>query len=139
MPPGEQVALQPALALVFAEHFHHPPRGREEFVAGHGGGVPLALGRLEEGLQAVGKRLVRAEDAEIPLRAVELRHVAQERPQHVRIADAAAPRRGHVDGVVAEIRHPQVAEQHAAVGVGICAHPPVARGRQFGQFRFQAA
>ena len=32
MPPGEQVALEPALALVLAEHFHHAPLGREKFV-----------------------------------------------------------------------------------------------------------
>ena len=54
------------------------------------------------------------------------------------VADAARPRRRHVDRVLAEIRHPQVAEQDAAVGVGIGAHAPVARGRKFGQFRFQA-
>ena len=117
VPAGEQVALEPALALVLAEHLHHAAGGREEFVVRHGRGVPLALGHFEDGFQAVGKRLVRAEDAEIPLLAVELRHVAQERPEHVRVADAAHARRGHVDRVVAEIRHAQVAQQHAAVGV----------------------
>ena len=50
-----------------------------------------------------------------------------------------APGDGHVDRVVAEIRHPQVAQQHAAVGVGIRAHASFALGREFGQFRFQAA
>ena len=48
-------------------------------------------------------------------------------------------RRGHVDRVVAEIRHPQVAQQNAAVGVRIRAHAPLARGRQLRQFRLQAA
>ena len=57
----------------------------------------------------------------------------------MRVADAAHPRRRHVDGVVAEIRHAQVAQQHAAVGVGIRAHASFALGRKFGQFRFQAA
>ena len=57
----------------------------------------------------------------------------------MRVADAGHSRRGHVDRVVAEIRHPQVAEQHAAVGVGIGAHASLALGRQFGQFRFQPA
>ena len=50
-----------------------------------------------------------------------------------------APGDGHVHRVVAEIRHAQIAQQHAAVGVGIGAHAPVALGREFGQFRFQAA
>ena len=49
------------------------------------------------------------------------------------------PGRGHVNRIVAEIRHPQVAEQHATVGVGIRAHASFALGRQFGQFRFQAS
>ena len=139
MPPGEQVALQPALALVLAEHFHHAPGGREKFVVRHGGGIPLAFGHFKEGFQAVGERLVRAKDPEIPLLAVQLRHIAQERPEHMRVADAGRPRRGHVGRVVAEIRHPQVAEQNAAIGVGIRAHAPFALGRKFGQFRFQAA
>ena len=47
--------------------------------------------------------------------------------------------RGHVGRVVAEVRHAQVAQQHAAVGVGIGAHASLALGRQFGQFRLQAA
>ena len=139
MPPGEQVALEPALALVFAEHFHHAPGGREKFVVRRGRGVPLAIGHLKHGFEAVGERLVRTKDPEIPLLAVQLRHIAQEPPEHMRVADAADPRRGHVDRVVAEIRHPQVAQQNAAVGVRIRAHAAVALGRKFGQFRFQAA
>ena len=140
MPPGEQVALEPALALVLAEHrVQHAPGGREKFVVRHGRGVPLAFGHFKEGFQAVGERLVGTEDPEIPLLAVQLRHIAQERPEHMRVADAAHPRRGHIHRVVAEIRHPQVAQQHAAVGVGIGAHASFALGRQFGQFRFQTA
>ncbi len=36
-----------------------------------------------------------------------------------------------------EVRHAQVAQQNAAVGVGIGAHPAVALRRQFGQFRHE--
>ncbi len=53
VPPGKQVAFEPALALVLAEHFHHAPGGCEKFVVRHGPGVPLALGHVEEGFQAV--------------------------------------------------------------------------------------
>ena len=94
VPPGEQVAFQPAFALVLAEHFHHAPGGREKFVVRHGRGVPLALGRFKKGFQAVGERLVRAKDPEIPLLAVQLRHIAQETPEHMRVADAAHPGEG---------------------------------------------
>ena len=46
---------------------------------------------------------------------------------------------GHVDGVIAEIGHFQVAEQHAAVGVRVGAHASVAFGGEFGQFGAKAA
>ena len=117
----------------------HAPGRRQKFVVRHGRGVPLAFGHLKEGFQAVGERLVRAEDPEIALLTVELYHVTQERPEHMRVADAAHPRRGHVGRVVAEIRHAQVAQQHAAVGVGIGAHAAFARGCKVGQFRLQTA
>ena len=99
----------------------------------------MALGHFKQRFQAVGERLVRAKHAEIALLIVQLRHIAQERPEHMRVADAGCPRRGHVGRVVAEIRHAQIAQQHAAVGVGIRAHASFALGREFGQFRFQAA
>ena len=38
-----------------------------------------------------------------------------------------------------KVRHAQVAQQNAAVGVGIGAHPPLAFGRQFSQFRLETA
>jgi hypothetical protein len=41
VPTGEQIALQPALALVLAQHLHHPPVGRQ-VVVGRGVGLPLA-------------------------------------------------------------------------------------------------
>ncbi len=140
MSAGEQVALEPALALVFAQHRVQHASGRcEQFVVRHGRGVPLALGRLEQGSQTVGERLVRAEDPEVSLLLVQLRDVTQERSEHTRIADAARPGRRHGLGVVAEIRHPQVAQQHAAVGVRIGAHASLAPGRKFGQFGLEAA
>ena len=43
------------------------------------------------------------------------------------------PGRRHIDGIVAKVGHAQVAQQHAAVGVRIGAHPPVALRRQLGQ------
>src|SRR5450755_1182127 len=139
VPAREQVTFQPALALVLAQHFHYPSGGREEFVVGYGGALPLTVGRLKEGFEAVRERLVRAEHTEISLLAVSLFHIAQETPQHMCIADAAYARRGHLDRVIAEIRHPEIVEQHAAVSVGIRAHTPVTFGRKVGKFRSEAA
>ena len=125
---------------MLAEHrVQHASLGREKFVVRLGRGIPLAVGRSKEGFQAVGERLVRAKDAEIPLVTVQLLHIAQETPEHMCVADAGRARGRHIDGVGTKVRHPQIAEQHAAIGVGIRAHASIASGRQFGQFRFQAA
>ena len=139
VPSGEQITLQPTLALVLAEHLHHAAGGRKKFVARHGRGVPLPLGHFEERFQAIGKRLVGAEDPEVALLQVQLRHVAQERSQQVRVAFRQGAGRRHVHGVIAEIRHVQIVQQQASVGVGIGAHAPVAVRGKFGQFRSQAA
>jgi len=130
VPPGEQVALEPALALVLTKHrVQHAPCGREQFVVRQGRCVPLALGGFKEGFQAIRERLVGTKDPEIPLLAVQLHRIAQERPEHMHVAYPAPPCREHVLRVVAEIRHPQVPQQHAAVGVGVRAHASFALGR----------
>ena len=49
------------------------------------------------------------------------------------------PRGRHVDRIVAEIWHPQIAEQNPPIGVRVRAHSPLALRRKFSQFRIQAA
>jgi hypothetical protein len=67
-------------------------------------------------------------------------HVAQERAEHARrLADDVAAGLGDVDGVVAEVGQPQVAQQQAAVGVRVGAHPPLALGRERGELGAQRA
>ena len=34
MPPGEQIAFEPALAEMLAQHLHHAPVGRDVIVVG---------------------------------------------------------------------------------------------------------
>ena len=84
-------------------------------------------------------RLIRTEDTEIALVLVQLGHVAQELAQHERVLDLNRAGRRHIDRVVVEVRHAQVAQQNAAVGVRIGAHPAVALRRQLGQFRHEPA
>ena len=91
------------------------------------------FGRLEDGGQAVGGRLVGAEDAEVALLGVELDHVAEELAQVRASSFMTLPGSGHVDRVVAEIGQPQVAEQDAAVGVRVGPHPALALGGQLAQ------
>src|ERR1017187_2615344 len=96
---GEQIALQPALALMLAEHLHHAAAARQEFIVRHHLGLPLARGRFEYRLQAVGQRLIRTEQAEIALLGIHCNHVAQEAAQDMRVADARNARRGYMDRV----------------------------------------
>jgi hypothetical protein len=55
------------------------------------------------------------------------------------VADAGRPRHGYLGRVVAEIRHAQVAQQDAAVGVRIRAHAATAIRDKLSQLRHQAA
>ena len=66
VPAGQQIALEPALALVLAEHLHHPAVGREVVVPREGLGDPGAVGDLEHVLPAVRVVLVGAEQPEVP-------------------------------------------------------------------------
>ena len=64
----------------------------------------MALGDFKKGFEPVGESLVGAEDAKISLLAIELRHVPQETPEHVGIANTGSSRCRKVDTVVAKVR-----------------------------------
>ena len=123
VPPGEQVPLEPALALVLGEHLEHAT-GAGEVLVDLGPlerGVPLLVGRIEDGLQAVRRGLVRPEDPEVV--GVEPDDVGEPLAEHLgRLAHRAA-RRGHLDRVVAEVGQAQVPQQQPAVGLRVVAHP----------------
>src|SRR5579862_4631021 len=78
---GEQVALEPAFALMLAEHFHYAPIGGEKLVIGYGFCFPLSIGDVKNGLQAVRERLVRAEEPEVAGACIQLDDVADELAQ----------------------------------------------------------
>ena len=133
---GEEVALEPALALVLAEHrVEDASRRREELVVRLRARVPLTVGHFEDGAQEIREGLVGTEDPEVPLLRVQGDDVAEEPAQHEGVLGVDRARRRHRHGMLAEVRHAQLAQQDAAVGVGIGAHAPVALGRQLGQAR----
>ena len=137
---GQQVSLQPALALVLAEHRVENLAGRrEELVVLSRREVPLAVGDFEDRLQEIRDRLVGAEEAEIALLLIQPGHVAQEAAEHERVLTLNGAGGRHLHRVVVEVRHPQVSQQDAAVGVRVGAHPPVALRRQLGQLRNEPA
>ena len=81
VPAGQEIALEPALALVLAEHLHDPPVGRQMVIPGYGLRDPGTVGDLEHVLPAVRVVLVRTEQPEVPRLHVQLHHIAQE-PAH---------------------------------------------------------
>ena len=109
MPAGQQVAFEPALALVLAQHLHDPAVGREMVVIREGLRDPGAVRDLEHILPAVGIVLVGAEQAEVARLEVELHHIAQEQAHDPGRLGGRSARRGNVDGIVAEIGKPQSA------------------------------
>ena len=85
VPAGEQIAFEPAFALMFAQHFHDATVQGEELIVVLLSGIPLPVGHLKHGAQAVGERFVGAEDAEVALLPVELGHIAQEHAEFMRV------------------------------------------------------
>ena len=133
---GEQVALEPALALVLREHLHDPPVRREVVVAVDDLGHPRPVGDLEDGAEPVGRGLVRPEHPEVV--GVRGHDVAEVRAEDACGLRGAATRRGDVDRVVAEVGQLEVAQELAAVRDGVRAHPPRAGGRQGRELREEA-
>src|SRR5665811_1546303 len=79
VPPGEQITLQPTLALVLAEHrVQDASGGREEFIIFYFPGVPLTVSCFKNRAQEIRERLIGTEDPEITLILIQLGHVTQE-------------------------------------------------------------
>ena len=123
VPPGEQIALQPAEQRVLREHLHDPPIARELAAVGilrqhvrH----PGFLARFVDGLQPVRRRLVRAEDAEVG--RVVLHDIAKVLAERFGVLVHRRAPGGHVDGVLAEVGQLEVFAQQPAVGMRVGAH-----------------
>ena len=130
MPAGQQVALQPALAGVLGEDLHHAAVGGEVPVLGDLAFLPRLAGHLKERAEPVGLGLVRPEDPEVALGRVQPHDVAQQVAEYAGGLGWAGAWLLDRDGVVAEIRQDQVAQQQPAVGVRGGAEPALAAGNQ---------
>ena len=104
MAAGEQVAFEPALAHVLAEHFHDAAVGAHVVVGGQDGCGGDAVGDFEQGVEAVGGGFVGAEDAEVAGLHVELHDVAQHAAHDARGFGDYGAGLGHVDRVIRESR-----------------------------------
>ena len=135
VPPGQEIAFQPSLALVLAQHgVQHATIGAEELVVRHLARIPLPLGDLENGAEHIRECLVRAENAEIARLLIAGGDVAQELPQHHGVLRGDGTGRRHVDGVSVKVGHPEVEQQRTTVGVRIGPHAPIACWRQLCEF-----
>ena len=131
---GEQVPLEPALALVLAQDLHHAACWRKKLVPGHDFSRPLPVGGLEDGVQAIGERFVGSKQAKRSRRLVEFDHIPQEPSEHARVLGVDRTRCGHLHRVVAKVGHAQLLEKQPAIRVWIRSHPPRALGRELREF-----
>src|SRR6185312_17542715 len=81
VPPGEQVALEPALAAVLAQHLHDAAVGGDVVVAVANRSDETAVLDIEDVAQSIGVRLVRAEQPKISLRRVPAEDIPKELSQ----------------------------------------------------------
>ena len=133
VPSGQEIALQPALALVLAEHLHNPAVRRQMIIPRLGLGDPGTICDLEHILPAVRVVLVGTEQPEISALHVQLHHVAQEPAHHACRFGGDGARCGQLHSVVTKIRKLQLPKQQATVRVRIGAHAAVAPGSKVGQ------
>src|ERR1700730_698019 len=127
---GEEIALEPALAHVLAEDLHHPAVGGEMFVDGEGRSLPGFAGDFEDGVQAVGRGFVGAEEAKISRAQVAFHDVAQKAAKNAGGFGDRLPGGFHFDAVAPELRQMQGLEENSAIGVGIHAHAALSFGRK---------
>ncbi len=126
MTAGQEIALEPALAQMLAEHFHDASVGRYMIVARQYLRRRDAVGHLEQRVEPVGTGLIRPHDPEDML--VCAHDVAQQRTEHVRRFSADGTGRRDRDRIRADVGHDEIVQQQSAVGVRIRAHSAQARG-----------
>ena len=141
MPAGQQISFQPALALMFAEHFHHPPVASEVFIRlDRSGSSHCRLVASKHVGQTIGHRFIGAEDAKIAMVLVLLHAHRAETAQHARVfglhcaglGNLHARSRGNPAGEDRAARRPPLA-------CGIGSHARFAARRQFAQLGFERA
>jgi hypothetical protein len=110
MPPSQQIAFQPALALMFTQHFHHTTIGRQMIVIRIGVRHPGAVSDLQHILPAVRVVFVRTEDPKIIGLHIELHHIAQ-KPTHDSCGlGLNSARARYLNGILMEVGQSKVLE-----------------------------
>ena len=81
MPAGEQISLEPTLAKLLAQHFHHSAVWRNVYIAFEYRCCRNAISHFKQCVQTVGARLVRTHHSEVCTVIIQLHHVAQIAPE----------------------------------------------------------
>ena len=124
---GQQIAFEPALTLVLAEHLEHASLRRQPLVAGDGLGVPLPRRRLEHRIEPIRHGFVRPEDPEIDAAASLSRDdVAQKPAEDARIFGIALA--GTVDRRPRSRESPACARSCRSSPPLACGFAPMRRG-----------
>ena len=140
MTPGQQIALQPALAQVLAEHLHHAAVRRHVVIRRQDRAPSTSRSVTSNNASSRFDAVSSGPNTRKFRRlGVQPHHVAQELAGDARRFGLDGARRRHRDGIVAEVGQCQVPQQQAAVGVRVRAHAPVALGRQGGELGQQPA
>src|SRR5215211_542843 len=123
---GQEVALEPALAQMFAQDLEDPTVVGDVVVVGHRRADKAAILDLEDGAEPVRVDLVRAEEPEVSLPGVPGEGVAQKLAQLAGRLVTLCGGLLDVQRVAAEVGQVEVFEDPAAVGVRARAHAMVA-------------
>ncbi len=139
MPSREQVALEPALAVVLAEDLHHAAVVRHVVVDVDDRLDQHAVLDVEDGAQPVRVRLVRAHEAEAGALPVAREHVAQELAEAAGRLVELGTRLRDGNRVPGEVGQVERLEHAPTVGVRVRAHAALAAGRELRERRHQPA
>ena len=134
MTAGEQIAFEPALAHVFAQHFHHAAGLRKVFIdgqrLGHPGSLPVPVITSCRRLEAVSSGPKTRKFFVSMLASI----TACSMWPRMRVdSTSSLPAALDLDGEIAEVGHLQRLQEQAAVGVGVHAHAQPALGRDVGE------
>ena len=136
VPAGQQITLQPALAHMLGQHgVHHAAVGRQMVVRLIALRVPVPVLHLKHGVQPVGVGFVRPEDPEVAGIPVQAEDIPDKLAQLDHVLSFPLAVALGVEGVIPEVRQPQVPQQQSAVGMGIGADTAVPLRGQGPDFR----
>ncbi len=128
VPAGEQIALQPTLAVVFAQHFEDAAIGADVFAILRQRPDILPVGRFENRADSIGFQFIGANDAEVARAGIQSHHVAQVFAKLFNAADMIFAARLQVDSIILHGRQFERTANLAAECVRVQRHAALALG-----------